>query len=687
MLFADHRLCRRRASAPELASRTPRRTGPSGLEGEPRPIDAVMARVSSEGGFLLVEVIISALLVAIIVVATFNGFDAANRLTIDQRRHAEAALLASESQEKLRTDPATALDALETAPHKYEVEVGATKYKVTQEAKPVNGGGSSTGCSVNESSRENGANIQISSSVTWALHEAAKQPPVKQSTIITPPVGSALEVDVSNGGSPKLAAAGVTASAKYTPVGSSFTNTAEGTTGAAGCVILTGLAATSATVEIAEKPNFVTTGGTLKYPTKEVSIAPNITTQYAVSYDEGGRITAEYTYKGETSFEGQPVTGNTFVVSSEFIPAGDPTFQTGSQEFKYQGGGEEKYEAVTTTAGPTATTAAGAKYAKGDLFPFSAPWTVYAGDCPNNGTYKEAEVPGGAVVTPGSNPTVKVPLSRVNLTVNDGTYAKPGTVESVPAEVSITNTECEGSETPNNAFAASLVHAQLTNSSGHLEHQFQPFGKAKLCVYDKAAKRAYTANYTNSNAEGTTLNAYFGQRSKAEREAEEAPPRKKRETEETEAKTAKTKRETEETEAKTAKETRETEEATQASAKTTREAKEAKERKEWLEKEEGKKLPKISKAEREAKEKAQTTTRETDEKNETKAKEKRATEEATAQTAKEKREKEETEATTAKEKRTKEETEAKALKATREKEETEAEEKTSFSVASGVSSC
>ena len=663
---------------------------------------------------MLIEVIVSALLVAIIVVATFNGFDSASRLTVDQRRHAQAELLAAESNEKLRSDPATALDALETAPHHYSVTVGGNTYNITQEAKPLGPSGT-TGCNVNEVGNEAGENIQITTSVTWATLEKAGRPAVKQASIITPPVGSALEVDVSNEGAPRTGVSGVRAIAKYTPSGSALVNTAEGTTDSNGCVVLTGLAATSATVEIGEKTNFVAMEGHLKVEPKEISIAPNITTHYLVGYDEGGRITAEYTYKGETSWEGQPVTGNTFVVSNESIPAGFPHFQTGSQAFKYQASGEEKYESVTTTYGTSATTATGAKYAKGDLFPFSSVWSAYAGDCPKNDTGPEATTSGSPVVSPGAATAVKVPLSRTSLTLNNGTYQTPGSVETTASEAVITNLQCEGYELPNNAFAASLVHPQTTNASGHLSDPFQPFGKAKLCVYDKAAKRTYTATYTDSTAEGTTLTAYFGQISKAEREAEEAPPREKlakeeaeaktakekREKEEKEAKTAKEKREKEEKEAKTAKEKREKEETEQVTAKATREAKEAAERKEWKEQEEGKKLPKISKAEREAKEKTQTKNRETAEKNEKTAREKREAEEAAAGPAKEKREAEEAAAGPAKEKREAEEAAAKVAKekreaelaalnasrATREKEEKEAEEKTGFTVASGKSSC
>ncbi len=212
---------------------------------------------SGEDGFLLIEVMMSALLVGLIVVSTFTGFDVATRISADQRHHDQAVLLAAQSQDQLRSDPATALDALETNPHKYTVEVGGTKYTVTQEAKPVGTSGG-TGCNTSETGSQV-ANVQITSSVTYPQLEKAGRPVVKASGIVTPPIGSAIEVDVTDGGSPEKGVAGITAIAKFTPVEAAAIAQAEGTTGSAGCVVLGGLPATTATVEIAEKTGFVTT--------------------------------------------------------------------------------------------------------------------------------------------------------------------------------------------------------------------------------------------------------------------------------------------------------------------------------------------------------------------------------------------------------------------------------------------
>jgi Tfp pilus assembly protein PilV len=476
-------------------------------------------RASSQDGFLLIEVMISALLVALIVVATMNGFDTATQVTADQRFHSEASLLAAESQEQLRSDPATALDALESAAHTYTRTVGSTTYTITQEAKPLKASGSSTGCNATETSSENGANIDVVSSVTWPQLTKLKRPPVKQASIITPPEGSSLEVNVTNGGSPALAVSGVTATARFEPVGSGSQASAEGTTGANGCITMTGLATTSATVEIAEKPYFITTGGTLKYPTKEVSIAPNITTQYAVTYAEGGRITAEFTYKGATTYESKPVTGDTFVVENSKIPAGDSTFAVGSTGYEYEAGNEQNYQALTGKYASTATTATASKYVLGDLFPFPQAWSAYAGDCPKNNVGAEATLSEGAKVTPGNNTTIKVPLSYVLLNVYSGTQSSKGSLVSTSYPVTITDTSCEGYAAPLHAIAGTYTHAQTTSTAGHLEHPFQPFGKATLCVYNASAGRTDKVSYENTTSTGSTKNVYIGEASRTEAEA------------------------------------------------------------------------------------------------------------------------------------------------------------------------
>jgi Tfp pilus assembly protein PilV len=585
-------------------------------------------RAAGEDGFLLIEVMVSVLLTGLIAVATFNGFTAANRLTADQRRHSVAQLLAAESQEQLRSDPATALDALETEPHSYTRTANGTIFTITQEAEAVSASGSATGCSVNATSKENGANILITSSVTWSLLTKAKRPPVKEASVITPPVGSAVEVDVTNGGAPPAGVAGVTARASFVPEGSAASNSATGTTSSAGCVVLSGLAATEATIEILPKNNFVTQGSLLQYPTNEITIVPNLTTQYPVVYAEGARFEAEFTYKGSTKLGSETVTGDTFVASNTAsIPAGYTNFAVGGTAFEYEGE-EETYKTVSGTYSPTAFTAAGLKYLSGGLFPFPTAWATFAGDCPKNDVNAEALGTAGTL-TPGETTKVQIPLSRTVLNIYKGTQTEtpPHTLEtSANYPITITNTECEGSETPLHASASNLRHTQ-TSSKGHLSAPFQPFGKASLCL--ASGGRTYTVNYNNATAAGSEKSIYIGEITNAEKEAArkkvEAENKAKRESEE---KTTEAKRISEETAAREAKED------VEETEKTANLKKEVEADKKYKE-EEAKKI--ISKSTREAKEKEYKTKRESEEKTK---KTTRESEESTKRKAAEKAESE-----------------------------------------------
>jgi hypothetical protein len=461
---------------------------------------------------------ISAVLVALIVVATLNGFDATNRVSQDERSHDQATVLAAQSQEQLRSDAATTLDTLESTPHSYTQTVGGTTYTITQSAQFVNGSEGAVGCGNTKS--EEGKYIAVTTSVTWKRLEATKRPAVTQSSIITPPDGSGLEVDVTNGATPAVGVAGVTV----------FSGGVETTTSAAGCVIYGGIPATTASFE-AYRLGYVTPSGERKVIVKELSIAPNITTHKEITLAAGGAITAAFKYKGAEKYTNgsavETVKGDTFVAyNSKMVVA--PEYEVGSTRFG-PFSAEDEYEPLTgTTTGTkaegyatTAKTAVKApNYPSGDLFPFSSSWTVYAGDCTLNNPSKYKITPGSATVTAGNNVTVNVPTSYVKLNVYQGTT---GVVkETTPQEVKITNLSCTTQtpqQVPDNAietkYEEHYIHRQNTNSEGHLEIPFQPFGKFELCLaYNNNSTkiyRTYKASYENTTEAGSTLpNLYVG---------------------------------------------------------------------------------------------------------------------------------------------------------------------------------
>jgi len=484
-----------------------------------------------EDGLTLIEVVITSLFVALIVVGTLTGFQVIDRVSADQRFHNVAAQLAEESQQQLRSDPASTLNLLagtSKAMRNYVTKnVDGTVYTITQAAAYVNESKPSSDClataASESSSKGDGDYLRVTSSVTWPQIKAAKREPVTESSIITPPDGSALEVDATNGWSPEEPLAGVTALVKYTGVEATEATNLEGTTGTAGCVVFGGIPSNSAKVEIKEIPGYVTTSGAVKVPPREVTIAPNITTHDAVVLNEGGAITAKFMYTPPAGTESstfthegrvETVTGDTFVAAFEEATSANE-FTVGATKFEYEASGEHKYKPVTGTYGINATTPMGTGYTKGDLFPFPSLatkkyWIVYAGDCKENNanSIDSAVTDGKATVEAGKTMAeVKVPMTYLQVNVYTGTSAAQGALASTAYKVKITNTTCAKAPVPSNASAANLEHTQETTTLGHLEHPFQAFGKEQVCLYNPAEKHTYTfeANLNSTTEHSDTI--------------------------------------------------------------------------------------------------------------------------------------------------------------------------------------
>jgi type II secretory pathway pseudopilin PulG len=465
----------------------------------------------NEDGLTLIEVVITTLFVALIAVGTLTGFQDIDRSSVDERFHDEAAQLAAQSQEQLRTDPASILDELEGAEnhsHIYKTAINNNTYTITQEANYVNESRPGSDClatAASESSSKNdGDYLRVTSRVSWPqISQTGRvREPVSESSIITPPDGSALEVDATTGESPEQALSGVTPVVEYTGIKATGPTKIEGTTGTAGCVVFGGIPTTSAKVEIKELPGYVTTSGALKVPNKEVTIAPNITTHDPVVLNRGGAITAKFMYNGKE------VEGSTFVAAFEEVTNAATEFTVGAPTvgttpgFVYESGGEHKYKTVTTEPyySKTATTPMGTGYATGDLFPFpylsttKREWLVFAGDCKENNahTIDSAVEDGKAIVLPARTAEANVPMTYLLLNVYTGTSSSQGTLATTLYKVKITNTACAKASTPINASAANLEHTQETTTQGHLNHPSQPFGKEKVCLYNPTEKHSYT---------------------------------------------------------------------------------------------------------------------------------------------------------------------------------------------------
>jgi hypothetical protein len=136
------------------------------------------------------------------------------------------------------------------------------------------------------------------------------------------------------------------------------------------------------------------------------------------------------------------------------------------------------------------------------MFPFTAPYSVYAGSCTEdephliNSAVKDTE----ALVTGGATVKVAPPVPPVAIKVYSGTSASKGfLIEGV--EVKLEDTGCK------------TERKSKTNSAGALERPNMPFGKYTLCVAGGTTGGKQGANkelgkerkYTVSFANDTTL--------------------------------------------------------------------------------------------------------------------------------------------------------------------------------------
>lgn len=450
-----------------------------------------VVNLRSENGLTLIEVIVSALLVGFIAIATFSGFNTIDHTTADERLHSQAAVLVAQAQEQLRSDSAGTLDALEAAPHSYTQTIGGQKFTITQYGEWVNESNQAATC--NATSKEANANqkgkyLRITSAVRWPQLQS-NRPAVKQTSLITPPDGSGLEVDVTNGGTPLLAVGGASAIA----------NDIELTTNEAGCATFGAIPATTAEVEV-KKIGSVMENGSFRKVSEELPIVPNITTHYPVTLAPAGRIEASFTY------EGSVVPGDTFVASNNNIKE-VPNYELGSTAFSAEvektGLKAGAFHALAGTYATTAKTFENKEfYPNGDLFPFTTAWNVYAGDCPANEPGKFGATSASAVVTSNGLAKVSVPMFYDKLEL----YKSSTQIETSSLPVKITNLSCASYTPPNNSTGAlALERTENTNASGQLPDPYQPYGKFKFCAYSSSKRTGYYIEVTNEGTAPKTI--------------------------------------------------------------------------------------------------------------------------------------------------------------------------------------
>jgi type II secretory pathway pseudopilin PulG len=427
----------------------------------------VTRQLRDEDGFALLEVIVSAALLAVMVVAVFTTFDVANRVSGQEKARAVAASLAQRELELMRSMPAPTLAEIANqgpqAPQTKSVD--NVQYAITRSAEWLARGGDATSCNSNKNAADY---MKVVSTVSAPASTGIK--PVTLTSVIAPPAGAfgadqgSLAIMVQNAATTAQPGVNVTLSGAGV--------TASRTTDATGCAFFGEQKVGDYTVTLSAVGMVDPSGNAT--PSKVETIAPEATTTDTFSYDTAATRTAHFkTQKVDTtgtilnSLVDAKWTSVTFAPSGTAVPF--------------------KFPKVATTTPQTTIDGTG-------LFPFTSAYALYAGSCTGArpadapALAPRPAVPTAALATDPGEAIVLMPV--VNVTVKSST----GTAVS-GAKIYLTakSGDCAGTTYQLGGTTAT------TDATGRLATDgagAMPFGGYDLCVVDATGhrfKEAYAA--------------------------------------------------------------------------------------------------------------------------------------------------------------------------------------------------
>jgi Tfp pilus assembly protein PilV len=415
----------------------------------------------SERGAFLVETLVGAVLVAIVAIAMFSAIDGVNQASGKTKGRALAASLAQNDQERLRSMPVSMLSTLQAGQTQVK-PVNGVNYNVESRAQWISDGTSATDCTTDGKGADY---IKITTKVTPTTQLGVQ--PVTLTSIVTPAPGTFLAsqgslavtiVDRNATGVPNL------------PVTITGPATATDVTDGNGCVFFGYMpvgsylvsASRSGWVDVMGRPVL---SATLNIASQQISTK-------SLSYDEAG--SANVTFKTNATDYGTPMTTRSNVTA---VARGLRMTQSGMPSPGIRNG-----QGPLSSGALWGNSTDQASITADNLFPFTSPYGIYAGDCPAN------------------DPAVQSPTQPVNIA-----QINPGTVASVSVLLPALNIHATGPAlhivikaassgcTGTWAFAASDL-----NAAGNLKFPGFPYGSYSVCADDGG---------TGSNARKVTVAA------------------------------------------------------------------------------------------------------------------------------------------------------------------------------------
>jgi hypothetical protein len=400
---------------------------------------------------MLVEVIMTALVVALAGMGIFLGLVGASNASGNNKHRSVASALAQEDQDRMRAFKTTDLSNYDET---RTVTVAGVDYTIESAGRWVSDSSGALSCS-NATQRAN--YLKITSAVTW---RKMRIKPITLQSLVAPPPGSFnasqgnLVAQLQNqAGGP---VAGV-------PVTLGPPADATETTEADGCAVFGAVTAGSYDLSFS-RAGFVDPGG-VNGVTDSVSVVASTTTTRTYQYAEAGRIAV--------SFDTQVGSGTPQPAQARAVSVSNPNLPSpGTRVFNPSGGAQSTIDATS-------------------LFPFTSGYGVYAGSCPEadptayNPDYYNT-YPGLVPVAPGGSHAVTVRQPALNVAVVQSGAPLAG------AHVVVTSTVAGCGSYP----------AQSTDAQGALPAPGHPFGTYGICA-DDGTRSVTAANIQNTDPAGT----------------------------------------------------------------------------------------------------------------------------------------------------------------------------------------
>lgn len=453
------------------------------VEVAPRPERSRRAHhaLRGEEAFTIVEVVVSALILVAISLATLGAIESAGRSTAEERHRAQAYSLAQQDQARLRS---MSISKLSNLAETKDVTVDDSKYTVTSKAVFVTDSTGSQTCTASTASADY---ISVSSTVTWP--SMGSRPAAVVKSIIAPPNGSvatdrgALAILVVDGSNAPLAGVTVTGSGP---------STFSGTTAEDGCVLFGNLPEGEYTLNPGVNSGLVDVNG--KPPGQQtVSVIAQSTNTITLQFATPGTLNVSFTIKNTAG----SIVSSTADSVMVYNPGLNPQVA-------------QRYGTIGNRVSSVSAT---------PLFPFSSADTVYAGTCDANAlavSPYNVPTPSGAaqtsaIVPAGGVATATVQLPALHLKVYSGNTSNQGSpVDN--AHVVITDVNCTVDGT-------AVKRVLSTNSSGALPDPGLPWGVYDICADNGAANGPRKSQLSVSGndvavqslaSSGTSVNLYLG---------------------------------------------------------------------------------------------------------------------------------------------------------------------------------